>query len=402
MTIRPTLHLLAATLPCSALLACPALANDTITDAIRAATLKLDARVRYEYVNQDNALNNADGLTLRTRLSLASGQWQGWSALLEFEDSRQLGIDDYNDGLGSRPNYATIADPETTELDQGFIRYDNGLWQATIGRQAVLLDNQRFIGDVGWRQDRQTFDAAALRWQPLTGLTLRYYYLNQRNRIFAEARDIDANDHLLNLNWQTSLGNFSSYAYLLDDQDADSQLDSYGLRFQGQQPGQQATFDYQLEFAWQQADGSSGSFNANYYLLELGVLWQQLHFHAGLEVLGSDGGNYGFATPLATLHKFNGWSDQFLTTPEQGLEDYYVGVSGNALAGSWALNYHRFSAETARAGVDDLGDEIDLSFSRRFAQYYQAGIKYAYYRAGDAAAGKVDTDKLWLWLSASF
>jgi hypothetical protein len=32
----------------------------------------------------------------------------------------------------------------------------------------------------------------------------------------------------------------------------------------------------------------------------------------------------GFTTPLATLHKFQGWADKFLTTPVNGLADLYV------------------------------------------------------------------------------
>jgi len=36
------------------------------------------------------------------------------------------------------------------------------------------------------------------------------------------------------------------------------------------------------------------------------------------------------------------------------------------------------------------------------AKTYSAGIKYAAYSAGDVGAGKVDTDKLWVWLGLKF
>ena len=50
-------------------------------------------------------------------------------------------------------------------------------------------------------------------------------------------------------------------------------------------------------------------------------------------------------------------------------------------------------------GVDDLGDEIDFLYAKKFGKHYNAGIKYAQYSAGDIL---VDTDKLWVWVGASF
>ncbi|MEI8045213.1 MAG: hypothetical protein WCL11_27625, partial [Verrucomicrobiota bacterium] len=43
----------------------------------------------------------------------------------------------------------------------------------------------------------------------------------------------------------------------------------------------------------------------------------------GYEVLEGNG-TIGFATPLATLHAFNGWADMFLSTPANGLKDFYL------------------------------------------------------------------------------
>ena len=43
----------------------------------------------------------------------------------------------------------------------------------------------------------------------------------------------------------------------------------------------------------------------------------------GYEVLGADDGAAltSFQTPLATLHKFQGWADKFLTTPPNGIRE---------------------------------------------------------------------------------
>jgi len=62
-------------------------------------------------------------------------------------------------------------------------------------------------------------------------------------------------------------------------------------------------------------------------------------------------GTVGFATPLATLHQFEGWADKFLTTPANGIKDLYgrLGWNGSKLLGldslSAAVVYHHFDAE---------------------------------------------------------
>ncbi len=107
----------------------------------------------------------------------------------------------------------------------------------------------------------------------------------------------------------------------------------------------------------------------------------------GYELLGSDNGMYGFTTPLATAHKFNGWADIFLGTPAVGLEDIYVTVAGKAAGGKWAVTYHDFSADEGKA---DLGSEIDAVYGKSFSKNDSGGIKLAMYSAGDSG---VDTDK---------
>ena len=42
----------------------------------------------------------------------------------------------------------------------------------------------------------------------------------------------------------------------------------------------------------------------------------------GIEYLEGNG-TIGFSTPLATLHKFQGFADVFLTTPASGITDAY-------------------------------------------------------------------------------
>jgi len=52
--------------------------------------------------------------------------------------------------------------------------------------------------------------------------------------------------------------------------------------------------------------------------------------------------------------------------------------------------------------VDDLRLEINALYTKSFTKNYSVGIKLASYSAGDSNAGKVDTDKVWLWANVKF
>jgi hypothetical protein len=121
-------------------------------------------------------------------------------------------------------------------------------------------------------------------------------------------------------------------------------------------------------------------------------------FDATWEVLGGAGdGQRAFATPLATLHKWNGWADRFLQTPTAGLETLYLrakGPLGERLG--WTVVYHDFSADE---GDLDFGSEIDaeLTFSAPWGQTF--ALKVADYSAEDVFT---DTRKLMVWTAYTF
>ena len=382
---------------------CHTVLADDITTALTTGKASADFNLRYENVSQDNALKDASALTLRSRLAYTTGQVSGWSAMMEVEDTRiVMGLGDYsvpqtgyNSGI-----YSVIADPEHTELDQGYVQYSSDTFTAKIGRQVIAWDGQRFIGHVGWRQDRQTFDGVSFKYNPSKDLTLNYAYLTQRNRIFAEVLDQDSKDHLLNASYKTALGTVTAYGYLLElDNSTDNALDTYGFSFVGSSMAGETKLLYALEYASQSSESAAADFDADYMLIEAGAVFSSITAKLGYEVLGSDDGAYGFQTPLATLHKFNGWADIFLTTPAQGLVDTYVSLSGKLAGGAWTAMYHDFTADENSATVDDLGTELDLSYVRSYGANYSVGIKYSAY-SGDS--GRADTDKLWLWVGAKF
>jgi hypothetical protein len=145
-------------------------------------------------------------------------------------------------------------------------------------------------------------------------------------------------------------------------------------------------------------------YDTDYLFAEGGLALSDVTLKLGYEVLGSDGGDASFTTPLATLHKFNGWADIFLggtfdpAAMPDGLEDTYISASGKLADYMLTAVFHDFSADE---GSTDYGSEIDLQASRKFGKHYNAGVKYAAYSDdGFNAAG--DVDKLWVWGSMSF
>ena len=378
-------------------------AESSFSDALTGGKTHLNMNLRYESVEQDNPLDDASAMTLRTRLSYTTGVYENFSGMVEFEDSRIVGgFDEYSVPPASFNTgvYSIIPDPETTELDQAFVKYQSGAFTAKVGRQVITYDNQRFVGHVGWRQDRQTFDAYRFDYAASDDLTVSYSYITQRNRIFAEAADLDSKDSLLNVAYKTPVGKLVGYAYLLEvDNGTDNALDTYGLSLTGASKGE-TPFKYRAEFATQTSESGGNEFDASYMVLEGGTALSGVDVKLGYEVLGSDDAAYGFSTPLATLHPFNGLADIFLSTPAEGLVDIYLSGSTKLAGGKFVLTYHDFSADDDSTGNDDFGDEIDLVYAKKFGKHYVAGIKYASYSAADGPY--VDTDKLWVWTGLSF
>ena len=375
---------------------------ETFTEALEETKAYGNINLRWESVDQDNALEDANALTLRTRLGFKTGTVDGFSGVVEFEDSRSvLGREEFNAaGLNGNPEFSVIADPETTEVDQAFIQYKDSVVTAKLGRQVYTLDGHRFVGHVGWRQDRQTFDAATLKLTPSKELTINAAYFYGRNRIFAEARDVESEDALLNVAYKFPAGTLKTYGYFLEETDAaNPENDTVGASFDGKA----GDFKYRAEFASQERDANGGAdeISTTYLNLEVGGAAGGVNLKAGYELLGSDDGAGGFVTPLATLHKFNGWADQFLATPAGGLQDIYFSVGGKVLGGKWLAVYHEFSEDEGET-LD--ANELNLQFVRGFGKHYSVGVKGAFFSADETPDNfvRVDTDKVWAWVTVKF
>jgi len=359
-------------------------------DLLKSGDTIADFRLRYESNDTDDTTDSATALTLRSRLGYETTSFSGFKVLAEIEDVRAV-IDEY------RPedsNYDVVADPENSEFNRVQISYAKDGIHAVIGRQRIILDNARFIGNVGWRQNEQTFDAVKLGYKK-DDLNLVYAFIDQVNSIlFTET---DMSNHLLNIAYSgLSAGTISGYAYLLENDDTEATLDTFGVRFNGTYTVDSADILYRAEYATQTSESGDAEFDASYYLIEAGVKVSGLTLTAGNETLGSDNGEYGFDTPLATKHAFNGWADKFLGTGSDGLSDTYIQAAGVAYGTKLVAVYHDYSGDDSG---DDRGSEVNILAARKINKQFSAGLKYADYSAGDSGS---DTQKLWLWGQAKF
>ncbi len=374
-------------------------ASDPLATALEEGKPSLNIRTRYEDVSQ-SGLKDATAFTFRARLGYTTGNVNGFQGHLDVEYITAFDSDKYNQaGLNPRgAGHAVVADPEHTELNQAYLRYTRDKTTFTAGRQRFVLDNVRFIGDVGWRQNQQTFDALVIQDQSIDNLKLTYAYLHQINRIFGNdhpAGTWDSDSHLLNVsNRGLSFGTLTGYAYFLDfDNAAANSTATFGISLAGKN---KATDDleisYRAEFAQQSEYGSSPlKYDTGYYVLSAGISGALASVTLTHETLGSDNG-VGFKTPLATLHAFNGWADQFLGTPGDGLRDTSIKL-GPKLPGKIGLTavYHHY--ETVQNNRE-LGREWDIVLARSFTPQVKGLIKFADY---DGAKNiKPDVRKVWL------
>ena len=382
-----------------------ALANPTRAADSEPSKLDLNMRYRYELVDQADFEKNANASTLRTRLTYRSPDFANFGVLIEFDDIRPIGNELYNSTRNGMTDRPVVADPEGVDINQAIILY-KGIKNTVLraGRQHITLDNHRFIGDVGWRQNDQTYDAFSLTNTSLAKTTFEYAYIDRVNRIFGPdsgtpAADFQSDSHILNAKYVWSPNwDVTAYAYLLDLEDSSlSSNQTIGVRINGRKDlSDRFAARYTVEYAHQKnyADNPN-RYNADYFLLEGALTAASITGKLGYEVLQGDPVQ-AFQTPLATLHAFQGWTDKFLATPADGIEDLYVSVGTKVHGASVSLAYHRFSREL---GGPDYGSEWNLVFKKPFADRYSLVLKYADY---DARSHGTDTQKFWVMLTGNF
>lgn len=369
----------------------------------------IDTRLRYEHAEQEGlADEDSDAVTLRVRAGVTASKGP-WSVLAEAQGTLAV-VDHYYDGLHGAAVRPLIADPENVALYRAQLQYKTGTLTLTAGRQRIALEDERFVGPAGFRQNSQTFDAVRVEWTGVANLRADVSYAWSTRTIWgvdgvgARQQGIGGDNVFADLSYKTSVGTLAGFAYLIDQDEAAVQgfrlsSQTYGARFAGSRA---LTFrvklNYQLSYA-RQGDyhRNPNRYDADYYLIDAGLEVAPFKANVGYEVLGADTGVAltSFQTPAATLFKFNGWADKFVTTPPDGVRDLYgtLGWSAKKLGPlqNFTLTgtYHRFESDRL---VRHYGNELDLLASGKIGRY-TLSVRYAGY---DADRFATDTRKLWL------
>lgn len=422
-----------AAVAASALAACAgeaaaATPPETLADAVTGGHLILEMRGRYEGVDQDKTgviAKSAEALTLRTRLGWETAPLHGLSGLVELENVQHLGPERFAvnvPGASTPPlngadkaRYPLVNDPDVTELNRAQIA-----WKAspqatfTLGRQRILIDDQRFVGNVGWRQDEQTFDAA--RADLAFGkASLVYAYVTRANRILGDQRDWRSDSHLVNLAWAPDPRlRLEGFVYALDFENSPANTSiTRGLKVSGKAPAGPLKLAYGATWArqsdWRRA---TAPYDLDYWAADLAATYDIVTAKAAYEWLEGNGVR-GFTTPLATSHAFQGWADAWVQPLGgnkgfvDGLKDFNLTldlkpkVAAPRLANpDLMVRYHAFDDE--RSGAR-LAHEWDALAQASLSPKLVGLVKYADFRreahvpAGTATPPPSRT-KLWVSL----
>ena len=368
-----------------------------------------EARLRYEHVDQDGLpQEKADALTVRARAGLTASSG-ALSASIVGQGTLAI-VDHYYDGLNGAPTRPIVADPENVALYIAQLQYKTKAVALTAGRQKIVLDDERFVGNVAFRDNAQTFDAVRAELTPVKGLKLDVAYAWSVRSIWgvqgtrARQKAVSGDNILANLSYTTPIGTMTGFAYLVNQDEAAVQAyrlssQTYGVRLAGAKAlSKAAKLSYQLSYA-RQSDyhRNPNDYSADYWPADATLDVKGWKLNGGYEVLGADNGRpfTSFQTPLGTNFKFQGWADKFLTTPANGVRDLYVGggygwkkwgrLSAITLTASW----HRFDSDRLD---QHYGNEVDLLATAKVKKT-ALSVRYAHY---DARALATDTNKVWL------
>jgi hypothetical protein len=405
-------------------------ASSPVVGALGETKPLVDFRLRYEHVDQlaTPALTRANANTFRARIGFETGKAWNTALLAEMDIVQPIRPDYRADPAVpvSNASYAAVVDPEDQEINRLQLT-NTSLTDTTItlGRQRINLDDQRFIGNVGWRQNEQTYDALRVVNRHITNLVIDAGYFVHVNRIYgpdSPQSPYGGDNYYGNVAYQTKMGKLTGFAYLLSFKPittvaaglnpARASTSTYGLRFAGERLIGKLKLGYIASYADQKERGYNPfKIKNDYKLLELNGTWRQLTVGIGDEILSGylapgTTTTIGFSTPLATLHKFQGWVDKFLTTPGNGVDDRYATITwlkkglGPLDTLTAIAAYHGYSADRI---AGDYGDEFNVSLAAKY-QRITGTLKYGDYSASASTPTTVarDTRKFWVQLDFTY
>jgi len=398
--------------------------------AIQGGKTNFSLKARYESVETPtNTTGQAKAMTMGYRFGYETGAYHDFAVNVQAQGV--WGNKQYGDGQSptsqATPTLNTVNDPAGVNLSQAHLIY-RGIADTTIkqGRQVIRYDDDRWVGNVDWRQNWQTYDASSITNKSIADTTIQAAYVTNVNRPSTDGA-LSGNTHmkstLVNVNNKSlSFADIVAYNYRLDYTNPDYARASTGgpntfgsTNTTGVKLAKEGIDVAGFKLGWTGEMASQKNFKQNttnytakYTNIGVSVGGSLGKLTAAQEVLGSDNG-VGLQTPLATLFAFNGWADKFLVTPKNGLKDSYIRGRSNVAGIVVGADFHQFKSD---AGSINLGREVDLIAEKDLDKNFAVGARAARYKADAASSGTtapastgvvlVDTNKAWVYGTYKF
>jgi hypothetical protein len=387
--------------------------------------LKGEIRPRYEYAAlKGNGKEAAEAYTVRTHLVVSAGVLDiaNLTTTIGIQSVNNFGSDKYNSTDNGELQYDVIKDPQHAMLSEASLDYTINKSALHVGRSQVNLDNQRFIGTVGWRQNERSYDTAYIANNSIENLNLLAAYVWGLQGVGAQAT-ADTNTILLHGDYKViDALSVTAYDYMIADKH-----DTLGIALTGNVATSGAKLEYRAEYAMQNNatmnihGGTKAKADADYMNFDLGANLSGILAGINYEILSGKkigepvGGKTNFQPTLGTNHKFNGWADIFYVAdnggngPTGGLQDMNIRLGYTAPNfGKILAVYHEFKADekmSAAVGTtDDLGSEFDILYTNKLPTIkdLSALVKYASYSKGKATGYTNDKRVAWLMFDYKF
>ena len=366
-------------------------------------SLRLETRLRYVYIDQIDKPRRVDVTTARAVVGADLLLNPRLKATLELIHSDFVPPKRYNDNPTAFASpYPLLPDPRHTGVNEAHVTWTpTPDWVVRLGRQPMVLGNERHLGEDSFRQVPQLYDGLSVRGSPLSSAQLTLGQFNRLRTRFGPTEPLQLTVLELAMNPLPDMG-VSAYALRHRRPRANSDLGYYGVAelanwvlgaaLEGSYPLGELRGYYTLNVAEQRSTGNESALRAHYWRAGAGIGWQGLIARLDHETKGSNGGRYGFQTPLTNQYAFNGNTLTFFDTPTTGLRDTWATLRWEQGPWSALSEYHWFRGDN---GGLRYGREFDANLTYSISPRAYLRAQWARYRPFAGGFG-TDIDKVWL------